>query len=212
MDLVRELAEFEKAPNAVTVSLQEFENSGFGKKPVWWGFVAVSDNKSKAIADSTKMVVQDPLVTQILGEKSPDVFGAQDDDALLNQGAISALGLEEENCLTDERPKAFATIQPSPETKAAPSSEQIVGFALYYIRYSTWKGERMYLEDIYVRENWRGYGVGTALMDSLLGRAKTEGFKGISWQVLDWNKDAIQFYTRYNAAFDAEWLNVSIDL
>lgn len=83
-------------------------------------------------------------------------------------------------------------------------------FALYYIRYSTWKGCRMYLEDILVTENARGKGIGTQLMDSLIQEAKEKKLNGIVWQVLDWNEKAIQFYQKYQASFDSEWINCSL--
>jgi GNAT superfamily N-acetyltransferase len=132
MDLIRELAIFEKAPEQVTVSLSHFEESGFGEKPVWWSFVAEIDGV-------------------------------------------------------------------------------IVAMALYYIRYSTWKGQRMYLEDIIVSEAYRGQGLGAALMEALIAEAKSKQFKGMIWQVLDWNEPAIQFYKKYQAHFDPEWINVSLD-
>ena len=132
MDLIRELAIFEKAPEQVTVSLSHFEESGFGEKPVWWAFVAEIDGV-------------------------------------------------------------------------------IVAMALYYIRYSTWKGQRMYLEDIIVSEAYRGQGLGAALMEALIAEAKAKQFKGMIWQVLDWNEPAIQFYKKYQAHFDPEWINVSLD-
>jgi GNAT superfamily N-acetyltransferase len=133
LELVRELATYERAPNEVTVTLEHFEESGFGLNPVWWAFVA-----------------------------------------------------EEENV--------------------------ILGFALYYIRYSTWKGQRMYLEDLVVTESARGKGVGKLLFDKLIGEAKEKKFQGIVWQVLEWNEPAINFYKKYNAKFDREWINCSIEL
>lgn len=138
MDLIKELALYEKAPQEVTVSMDEFINSGFGQNPVWWAYVA-----------------------------------------------LAAEGEEK---------------------------GKIVAFALYYIRYSTWKGMRMYLEDILVTEKMRGKGIGKLLMDKLITVAKEKKFNGITWQVLDWNKPAIDFYKKYNAHFDAEWVNCSIDL
>lgn len=86
----------------------------------------------------------------------------------------------------------------------------IDAFALYYIRYSTWKGCRMYLEDILVTENARGKGIGTQLMDRLIQEAKEKKLKGVVWQVLDWNEKAIQFYQKYQASFDSEWINCSL--
>lgn len=131
LDLVHELALFEKAPEEVTVTLEEFEEAGFGNKPVWKAFVAEAD------------------------------------------------GL-------------------------------IVGFALYYIRYSTWKGCRMYLEDLIITESWRGKGIGKLLFNQLINEARELGFNGMTWQVLDWNEPAINFYKKYEAAIEAGWLNASL--
>ncbi|MBS1741189.1 MAG: GNAT family N-acetyltransferase [Bacteroidetes bacterium] len=138
LGLIRELADFERAPHEVTVSLDHFRESGFSEKPVWWAFVA---------------------------------------------------------CVKDEVGK-----------------EKIIGMALYYIRYSTWKGQRMYLEDIIVTEAWRGRNIGSLLMNALIVEASQKQLAGISWQVLNWNEPAIQFYKKYGASFDDEWINVSIDV
>ncbi len=138
MELVHELAIFEKAPEAVTVSLEHFMESGFGEKPVWWAFVAATPN--------------------------PD------------------------------------------------GSETVHGFALYYIRYSTWKGQRMYLEDIIVTEKMRGKGLGQLLLDRLKEEARERGFSAIVWQVLDWNEPAIRFYKKNGALFDPEWINCSLEI
>ena len=137
MELVRELALYEKAPNEVTVDLNHFIESGFGPNPVWWSYVAEITNK-----DNSKL---------------------------------------------------------------------IVGFALYYIRYSTWKGQRMYLEDIIVTENMRGNGIGKKLFDQLIVECKEHQFKGITWQVLDWNEPAINFYKKFDGVqFDGAWVNCSL--
>ncbi|HEY9533182.1 MAG TPA: GNAT family N-acetyltransferase, partial [Mucilaginibacter sp.] len=87
---------------------------------------------------------------------------------------------------------------------------QIVGFALYYVRFSTWKGCRMYLEDFIVTEPMRGRGIGKLLFDRLIVEAKEMGFAGIVWQVLDWNAPALNFYAKYNTAIEAGWLNASL--
>jgi len=131
MELIQELAVYEKAPDEVTVSLAHFEESGFGANPVWWAFVA-------------------------------EVQGV------------------------------------------------VIGMALYYVRYSTWKGQRMYLEDILVTEDMRGQKIGSLLFDALIKEAKEKGFNGMNWQVLEWNEPAINFYKKYNANFDPEWVNCSI--
>lgn len=89
----------------------------------------------------------------------------------------------------------------------------LVAFGLYYIRYSTWKGQRMYLEDLIVTENWRGKGIGKKLLDRLIDEARERNFSGIGWQVLDWNEPAINFYKKYEEVnFDNEWINCSIKL
>ncbi|MGN6340754.1 MAG: GNAT family N-acetyltransferase [Ginsengibacter sp.] len=132
MQLIKELAVYEKAPEEVTVSFDHFVKSGFGETPVWWAFVAEVD-------------------------------------------------------------------------------EKVVGFALYYIRYSTWKGQRLYLEDILVNEPYRGKGIGKLLFDRLLEEVKEKRFSGMVWQVLDWNEPAINFYKKYTGVnFDNEWVNCSL--
>jgi len=131
MELVQELADYEKAPDAVTVTMDHFVESGFGKNPVWWAFVAEVDGR-------------------------------------------------------------------------------VEGFALYYIRYSTWKGQAMYLEDILVTESMRGKNIGKLLFDRLIEEAKEKKWTRIIWQVLDWNEPAINFYKKYNAGFDGEWVNCSL--
>lgn len=133
LELVKELAIFERAPEEVTVSLEHFEESGFGPNPVYYAFIA-----------------------------------------------------EE--------------------------SGFVVAFALYYIRYSTWKGQRMYLEDILVTEQHRGKKIGQMLMDTLIREAKQKNLQGITWQVLEWNEPAIKFYSKYKPSFDNEWINCSISI
>ncbi len=132
LELVQELADYEKAPQEVTVTLEHFEESGFGENPVWWAFVAEINGK-------------------------------------------------------------------------------VEGFALYYIRYSTWKGQCLYLEDFLVTEQLRGKGAGKLLFDRIIEEAKEKGFKRMVWQVLEWNEPAINFYKKYNATLDPEWVNGSID-
>jgi GNAT superfamily N-acetyltransferase len=132
LGLIKELADYEKAPQEVTVSLGHFEESGFGTQPVWWGFVAELDSV-------------------------------------------------------------------------------VVGFALYYIRYSTWKGQCLYLEDFLVTEQQRGKGIGALLFERIIQEAKEKGFRRMVWQVLDWNEPALNFYKKYDAKLDPEWVNGSID-
>lgn len=132
MDLVKELALYERAADQVTVSLNEFIEAGFGESPLWIAFVAEYQNK-------------------------------------------------------------------------------IVGMALSYPRYSTWKGRKLYLEDIIVTESFRGQSIGKMLFDTTLQYAKDHNYRSLFWQVLNWNEPAINFYKKYNPTFDDQWLNVSID-
>ncbi len=89
---------------------------------------------------------------------------------------------------------------------------EIIGISLYYYRYSTWKGKRLYLEDIVVTEKERGNGVGRQLFDVTIEHAKTNKCTGMTWQVLDWNEPAINFYRKYyNATLDGEWVNCHIE-
>lgn len=88
---------------------------------------------------------------------------------------------------------------------------EVLGMSLYYFRYSTWKGRRLYLEDLIVTEAARGTGLGKLLFDRTVEIAKEEECSGMMWQVLDWNEPAIQFYKKYRARFDGEWLNCHLD-
>lgn len=132
MELIHELALYEKAPEQVTVNFDHFVESGFGNNPVWWALVAEVDDK-------------------------------------------------------------------------------VEGFALCYTRYSTWKGQRLYLEDLLVTEKLRGKGVGKLLFDKLIEACKKGNYSGMAWQVLDWNEPAINFYRKYEAVnIDGGWLNCNL--
>jgi GNAT superfamily N-acetyltransferase len=90
---------------------------------------------------------------------------------------------------------------------ATNESDAVIGFALYYISYSTWKGRCLYLEDFYVKEAERKQGYGQALFDEIVQIAKKMGVKRMDWQVLDWNHTALNFYRRNHATLDPEWIN-----
>ena len=87
------------------------------------------------------------------------------------------------------------------------SNEDILGFALYYFGYSTWKGKTLYLEDIYVKESNRKKGIGQALFDEIVAIAKNQQVRRMDWQVLAWNEQALNFYTKNHATLDDEWIN-----
>ena len=132
LELVKELAAFEKAPDEVTNTVTMMEQDGFGPSPVYGFFVA--ENASG-----------------------------------------------------------------------------IVGLSLYYWRYSTWKGKRLYLEDIIVTEAVRGQGIGKKLFDRTMQHTLDQGCTGMMWQVLDWNEPAIKFYEKYGTRLDGEWLNCHLE-
>lgn len=131
LNLVKELAIYEKAPNEVTVTLSDMERDGFGENPIFSFFVAETEGK-------------------------------------------------------------------------------VVGIALYYIKYSTWKGKCVFLEDIIVTEAYRQYGIGKKLFDEIVKVAKEMDVKRLEWQVLEWNEPAIKFYKKLNAHFDEEWINCKL--
>lgn len=92
----------------------------------------------------------------------------------------------------------------------AERERQIIGIAIHFVRYSTWKGKMLYLEDIVVRQEMRGQGAGAALFEACMQHCIDAGYAGMSWQVLDWNEPALNFYSKYNAQFDNEWVNGKI--
>lgn len=85
--------------------------------------------------------------------------------------------------------------------------DTVVGMAIYYPMFSTWTGKLLYLEDFYVQPGWRSQGIGQQLWDTIVQSAKTSGYKGMKWQVLDWNSRAIHFYKRNGADIEMEWYN-----
>ena len=89
---------------------------------------------------------------------------------------------------------------------------EIVGMAITYYRYSTWKGKCLYLEDLIVTDAYRGSGIGQQLFNNCIDFGKENGCKRMIWQVLDWNTPAIEFYKKYGAQLDGEWINGSLEL
>ena len=89
---------------------------------------------------------------------------------------------------------------------------EIIGFAITYYRYSTWKGRCLYLEDLIVTENYRNKGIGQKLFDYCLSFGKKNSCEKMIWQVLDWNQPAINFYNKNNAQLDNSWINGSLSL
>jgi GNAT superfamily N-acetyltransferase len=98
------------------------------------------------------------------------------------------------------------------EAIVAEKDHQVIGMALYYMAYSTWKGKMLYLEDFMVREENRRDGAGQMLFDAFLAIAKAKDCSIVKWQVLDWNEPAIRFYEKNKAIIEKEWWNGKIFL
>lgn len=92
----------------------------------------------------------------------------------------------------------------------AEEKNHILGIALYYFKYSTWKGKCLFLEDIIVTESQRGKGIGKLLFEEVVKVAKDTKVRRMEWQVLDWNEPAIKFYAKYNSCLDSEWINCKL--
>lgn len=114
-----------------------------------------------------------------------------------------------ENTVEQLREDGFGE-NPSYGLEVAEKNGKVVGMALYYTRYSTWKGRKLYLEDLVVTETERGNGAGKELFERCLEITKDGGYHSMVWQVLDWNEPAINFYKKYKTEFDGEWLDCSI--
>lgn len=147
LSLIKELANYEKSPKEVQITLNELERDGFGKKKAYDCFVAVA----------------------------------------------SPLPLSKRRGV---------------ETKSG--GEVIVGIALYYTKYSTWKGKCIFLEDIVVTESMRGKGIGKKLFEAMIAAAKKMKVRKLEWQVLNWNEPTIRFYKKYSTVFDNEWINCKL--
>ncbi len=98
------------------------------------------------------------------------------------------------------------------EAQVAELDGQIVGMALYYMTYSTWKGKMLYLEDFVVKDSYRGKGIGQRLFDAFLEEARKKHCRLVKWQVLDWNTPALRFYEKNKAIIEKEWWNGKIFL
>jgi GNAT superfamily N-acetyltransferase len=88
---------------------------------------------------------------------------------------------------------------------------EIIGMALFYFAYYTWVGKSLYLDDLYVKEKYRGHGVGRALLNRVLDFARQNGCKRVRWQVLEWNTPAIEFYKKLGVTLDDEWINCDLE-
>ncbi len=87
------------------------------------------------------------------------------------------------------------------------SDGEIIGIALYFFAYFTWVGKSLYLDDLYIKPNYRGSKIGSKLLNKIFEVAKKENCQRLRWQVLDWNEPAIEFYKKCGATLDSEWIN-----
>lgn len=101
--------------------------------------------------------------------------------------------------------------KPAFEFYVAELNGSVVGIALYFIKYSTWKGRGLYLDDLIVTEKHRGKGIGKMLFEKILQEANLISANQVHWQVLDWNTPAIEFYKKYGASVESEWLDCKLD-
>ncbi|WNJ16783.1 GNAT family N-acetyltransferase [Pontibacter sp. G13] len=90
-------------------------------------------------------------------------------------------------------------------------TEGVVGIALFYLGYSTWKGKMLYLDDLVVSEQWRRKGIGSRLLDQLIRHAAEIGARQVRWQVLDWNESAMELYRKVGAKFETEWYDCKLN-
>lgn len=111
-----------------------------------------------------------------------------------------------------EMEKDFSGNNPVFNFFVAEKGNKIIGIALYFIKYSTWKGKGLYLDDLIVTETFRGKGVGKKLFDMIIAEAREINARQLHWQVLDWNTPAIEFYKKYGAAIEGEWLDCKLNL
>jgi GNAT superfamily N-acetyltransferase len=106
----------------------------------------------------------------------------------------------------DELKKDGFSGNPIIEIILAENEKEILGMAFYFYSYSTWKGKCIYLEDIIVKEAYRGKKIGKLLFEAVIMKCKETGAKRMQWQVLDWNTPAIDFYKKYKASVDNSWM------
>lgn len=107
----------------------------------------------------------------------------------------------------DELEKDGFSQQPLFHFFVVENENELIGLSFYYTRYSTWKGKFLYLEDLIIKEAYRGNGIGSLLFEETIKTCKSEEYNGMTWQVLDWNKPAINFYKKYNSDISSKWLN-----
>ncbi|MBP7270852.1 MAG: GNAT family N-acetyltransferase [Bacteroidia bacterium] len=102
--------------------------------------------------------------------------------------------------------------QPVFRSLVAECEGQVVGLAIFFVKYSTWKGKGLYLDDLIVTETYRGRGIGLALLKAYLEEARRSGARQVHWQVLDWNQPAIDLYKKMGASLEAEWLDCKMNV
>lgn len=141
------------------------------------------------------------LVRKALASDVPEIMKLVRELALYERAPEKVLNTEERML------KEGFGEKPAFECLLAEKDGQVVGMSLYYYRYSTWNGRRLYMEDLVVYPENRGEGIGKLLFEETIRVARDENCSGMMWQVLDWNEPAIRFYEKYNTEFNPGWLN-----
>lgn len=133
-------------------------------------------------------------------------------NALIRELAVFEKAEHEMRVSAEELEDHLFGKKPFAEALVATCDGAVAGTAVFYEKYSTWKGPAVHLEDLVVRESLRNTGIGAALLEEVIRIAGQRGYGRVYWQVLDWNEDAVRFYKRFGARFDAEWLNVHVEI
>lgn len=148
------------------------------------------------------MNIPEIAIVKITEEHMEGCFGLIQELALYEK-APEEVAIDLEQFRADRKANAF-------DAWVALKDKKVVGMALYYPIYSTWKGQSIHLEDLVVNPEERRNGIGSLLFDKMVDTARELGAGRLQWQVLDWNEPAISFYKKYPCQFDGEWINVKI--
>ena len=143
----------------------------------------------------------DIIIRKGLKKDLPDVLN------LIKELADYENSLEQVNISLDQLEKDGFGSHPYFFFLVAMNKNEIIGMSFYHIRYSTWKGKFLFLEDFVVKESFRKQGIGSKLFEATINEANQNNLNGMFWQVLDWNTPAINFYKKYKADISSNWLN-----
>ena len=175
-------------------------------------------HKYRIFCDRKKKIKKDVLLNSIFALKFKEMIIRKGE----KKDIPSILALIKELAVFEKEPDAVVITEkdleedgfkenPLFKTFVAEVEGEVIGIALYYYRYSTWKGKTIHLEDLIVKESKRGTGAGSALYKKIIEQGKLEGVRRIEWNVLDWNTPAIEFYQKSGAKILEDWRVVQMD-